>query len=274
MAKGIIALDIDGTLVTNHKPLSQGLCRVLSEYHDEGFELLFATGRTLQWGMNHLVAIPCPFYLAAYNGAVLYKIPEKQVLHSSFLQIPDLLPLSPFIEQFGALIYEGLGQERIFYTPKLFSPKMLEHVNTRRTRQNEVFVEISSIHDLPDCAYASVRLFALKELAMTVGKTISAKTSLNAPTMKDSLNPQIFVVQVTSKTASKGQALGLLQQKISGQTIAAGDDMNDLDMLQRAAVRIAMHEAPDSLKNIATIIAPPFFEDCIIGPLQEAVGRL
>jgi Cof subfamily protein (haloacid dehalogenase superfamily) len=274
MAKGIIALDIDGTLVSNHRPLTQNLCQVLSEYHKDGFELLFATGRTLQWGMNHLVALPCPFYLAAYNGAVVYSFPEKQVLRSSFLQLSDLLSLSPFIEQFGALIYEGLGQERIFYTPNMFSQKMLAHVHARRTRQNEVFVEISSLEDLPECAYASVRVFAMRELAEVIGQTIAARTSLRAPSMKDALNPKIFVVQVTSRDASKGQALTFLQQKIPVKTIAAGDDMNDIDMLQRATVAIAMHEAPVEVKNVASIIAPPFFEDCIIAPLREAVGRL
>jgi hypothetical protein len=250
------------------------LCQVLAGYHDAGFELLFATGRTLQWGMNHLEALPCSFYIAAYNGAICYKIPDKKVVFSSLLRLADLMPLAPFIEQFGALIYEGLGQERIFYTPKLFPQQMLEHVHARRTRQNENFIEISSIQELPDCDFASVRLFALKELAEVIGKTVSIKTSLNAPTMKDSLNPEISVVQITSKKASKGQALAFLQQSTSGKIVAAGDDMNDIDMLQMATVAIAMHEAPESVKNVAAIIAPPFFEDCIIGPLQDAVGRL
>ena len=274
MAKGIIALDIDGTLVSHHRPLSQRLCEVLAGYHRLGFTLLFATGRTLQWGMNHLVAVPCPFYLAPYNGAVVYSFPEKQALFSSFLQLTDLFPLSPFIEQFGALIYEGLGEERIFFTPKMFSQKMLDHVNARRVRQKESFVEISSIEDLPDCDYASVRFFTMKELASIMSQAISAQTSLQSPSMKDSLNPNIFVVQVTAKEASKGQALAFLQQKISYTTIAAGDDMNDMDMLQRATVGIAMHEAPTAVKNIASIIAPPFFDDCIIGTLHEAVSRL
>ena len=183
MAKGIIALDIDGTLVSNHRPLSQTLCRVLKEYHDSGYILLFATGRTLRWGMNHLDDLDCPFYLAAYNGALLYKVPEREVVKTAFLSLPDVRALWPFVEQFGALLYEGLGEERIFYTPHLFSQKMLDHVLLRKTRQKETFVEISSFDELPACAYASIRFFANRVIAEIVGQTIAGRTSFTSPTM-------------------------------------------------------------------------------------------
>ncbi len=72
MARGIIALDIDGTLVSGNQPLSSTLVSFLTSLHQDGWTVLFATGRSTQWSLEHLEVHPFGFYLAAYNGACIF----------------------------------------------------------------------------------------------------------------------------------------------------------------------------------------------------------
>ena len=50
--------------------------------------------------------------------------------------------------------------------------------------------------------------------------------------------------------------------------IAAGDDENDISLLEAADVKIAMSHAPEKLQEIAQFIAPPTRDLGIITALQ------
>ena len=107
-----------------------------------------------------------------------------------------------------------------------------------------------------------------------LGETINTVTSLRAPTMRDSFCEDLRIVQVTAQGASKGQALRFLRNQYPDMpAIAAGDDMNDVDLIEEADIGIAMASAPDELKKVAQLIASPIGEDPIIDVLRAAVQR-
>lgn len=275
MKQGIIGLDIDGTLVTQHQPLSEPVTSFLVALHRDGWKILFATGRTVRWSMEHLSSLPFPFFLAPYNGACLFLLPEKQLLASALMDRADVKRLEPFIDQFGAIIYEAGGQERIFYTPNHFSEKILEHLEDRQSKQHERWIPVLNVERIPQISVAGVRFFLSPEAALLLGEAISSSTSLLAPTMKDSFQPDLRIVQVTSRGASKGQALRALRDRYPGaKVIAAGDDMNDIDLIQEADVGIAMGSAPEAVRHHAALVASMKGEDPIIEALKEAIRML
>lgn len=275
MTRGIIALDIDGTLVTQHQPLSLHLSSFLKGLHQEGWQILFATGRTIRWSMEHLATLPFPFYLAPYNGACIFSFPSRESISSSLLEFADVMKLAPYVDEFGAVIYEAGGEERIFFTPKCFSEGILHHLLQRQQVQNEEWIPLKSIQRLPHVKVAGVRFFLTPGAALLLGETINSVTSLRAPTMKDSFHDAFRIVQVTAEGASKGQALRILRNLWKDEpAIAAGDDMNDVDLLEEADIGIAMASSPDELKKIAQVVAPSEGEDPIIEALTTAMQKL
>ena len=272
MMKGIIALDIDGTLVTHHRPLSSPLISFLTTVERDGWVVFFATGRTIRWSMEHLSALPFPFFLAPYNGACIFSLPQHEMISSALMSFDDVVKLSPFISEFGAVVYEAGGEERIFYTADIFSQPILDHLRDRQERQQEQWAFIDSIESIPHIAVASIRFFLSPEAAQMLSATIARTTPFRAPTMKDSYHENLRIVQVTAQGASKGQALHILRAKYPRvQVIAAGDDMNDVDLIAEADFGIAMDSAPDALKKISKIIALSVGEDPIIGALQQSI---
>ena len=63
------ALDLDGTLLTTEKRLSERTLRVLNRLTDRGVQLLIATGRNLTAARRAMSAFDGPYTLIAHNGA-------------------------------------------------------------------------------------------------------------------------------------------------------------------------------------------------------------
>jgi hydroxymethylpyrimidine pyrophosphatase-like HAD family hydrolase len=84
-----------------------------------------------------------------------------------------------------------------------------------------------------------------------------------------------YLLLVTDQSASKGLSLSdLFKIKGRGQrVIAAGDDENDLSLLEIADVKIAMAHAPEILRAKADFIAKPTHELGIIHALQIALSE-
>lgn len=276
MPKGVLAFDIDGTLVQKNQPLSPPLLEFMRRIAADDWVFFFATGRTARWSRELLSVLDFPYFLAPYNGAQIIQYPQNQVLRSLLLDWFEVMKLSSYIRQFGAMIYEAGGAERIFYTPALFSKPFLEHLLKRQTIQKEIWLPLESLEQLPSTPIASVRFFLSPAAATILSETVARNTNFHAPTMKDSVDNRVHVVQVTASGASKGNALKIVRSFFPGiPAVAAGDDSNDVDLLMAADVRIAMSDAPAKLKTIAHIIAsePNSLSLAVEEALNKVYGR-
>jgi Cof subfamily protein (haloacid dehalogenase superfamily) len=80
-------------------------------------------------------------------------------------------------------------------------------------------------------------------------------------------------IELLDLRANKGHAATALAAHLGvpmAEVAAAGDGLNDVEMLQAVGVSIAMHEAPGHLREVATHVAPPRSE----GGLVRAVEQL
>ena len=99
MTSRVIALDLDGTLLTPQKTLLPSSLEALKRAQEVGYQLLIVTGR-------HHVAIH-PFYQAlaldtpaiCCNGTYLYDYKAKKVLESDPLPVPQALQLIDLLDE-------------------------------------------------------------------------------------------------------------------------------------------------------------------------------
>lgn len=253
MTQGIVALDIDGTVLSRNQNPSPSLITTLSLLEKEGWKILFATGRTVAWSLHHLKNLPFPFYLAAFNGAALLSYPEGKKIHVATLLKKDILGLSLYVDRFGVVAYELEGEERVFVARQPCSPFIQEHLKRRKALQKESWVEFGSAQELPQVEFGSLRFFLQKGEESFLQSAIEGSSELSAFIMKDSFHEDVRIVQVTAKGVSKGSALKYLCKKFSPVlgTIAAGDDSNDVNLLEMADIGIAVGDAPQELRKIA-----------------------
>jgi len=82
-----------------------------------------------------------------------------------------------------------------------------------------------------------------------------------------------WCLEAISPLAGKGNALLTLAKRLNvrpEETAAVGDDVNDVDMLRKAGVGIAMGNAPEAVKAEADFVVAANSDD----GLAEALGRL
>lgn len=263
---GIIALDIDGTLTAEPHHTPEEVATFLETLKD--WQLLFVTGRPFRWGVEALETFNFPFHFAAYNGAILLEMPSRKIVSRKYLTKAQLEEMETIGKNF--VIYGGYESgDTCYYRPQFFSKEHLAYLEGRRAALDERWIAVESFVDLPIDSFAAFKFFS-KET--TLSSWIEKRLGLHAPAIRDPYDSSYFVIQATHPYVSKGECLEEFKT-FTGKTftIAAGDDQNDRSMLQRASIAIVMATAPEEMRALADIIAPPATECGIIQGLKEAI---
>lgn len=274
---GLIALDIDGTLVDEMGFMTSDVREYLHFLADQGWKLIFVTGRTFHSAYPILSPLSFPYFLAVQNGALILKMPEQLIVLKKYFDrsiIPQLEELC-MNEPTDFVIYSGFeNQNRCFYRPSHFSPDLLNYLADRRLAFKEVWEEKKSFENFEIKSFPSVKCFGTFDDAAALSRKIETQLRLHAPLIKDPFRDEYYVVQATLPEVNKGEAVGDIIARINykGLIIAAGDDNNDRSMLERANIKIVMETAPLSMQKDATIIAPSASLNGIIEGLEQAIN--
>lgn len=276
--KGVIALDIDGTITSQTHQIHPDVVQYLTSLQEDGWNLIFITGRPFQWGYEVLRSLKHPYAFAVQNGALILDMPARKTLLTHYLN-QDSLPLMEQIcreEGTDFIIYAGFeNQDWCYYRPTHLPSSTLEYVQKRFTALQEKWQALPSFQSLPVSTFSSYKCFAQGQQAKRLSERFEKELKLHAPINRDPFDPSYSVIQATHPNANKGTALKLYKQRLmlTGVVIAAGDDYNDLSMLQTADIRVVMNTAPRDLQEIADILAPSAVENGIIKGLTEAIHR-
>lgn len=277
--KGLIALDIDGTITSDTHGIPQEVIAYLSSLAQEGWCLIFITGRPFVWTQSTLEELRFPYWLAVQNGALILEMPQQTIFRRKYLD-KKLLPLMDVLcEHFQTdyAIYAGYDHNDIcYYRPHKWSKSLQTYLKNRFTTLKEKWIAVDSYEALPIENFAAVKCFAHQELG---GEELChgiEALGLHSPLNKDPFDPHYYVIQGTHAEATKGAALNFFSKNFTPPLpiIACGDDSNDFSMLCLADVKVVMSDAPPAILELATVIAPPAEQNGIIPGLKQALLAL
>lgn len=274
--KGLIALDIDGTVVVEMGHITPEVRQYLHSLAEEGWAFVFITGRTFHFAEKILSPLSFPYYLAVQNGAAILKMPDRTLVSKKYLDktvIPSMRAICQDLPT-DFVVYSGYERNDVcYFRPTQFSSEFLKYLKERSIAFNEVWEENASFEHLKIDEFPSVKCFGTIDYADQLAKRIQSELNLHVPVIKDPFREGYYVIQATHPEVNKGQALEDIIRFIDykGIVIAAGDDNNDRSMLAKAAVRIVMATAPVEMQRKAHIIAPDASKNGIIDGLEKAI---
>lgn len=274
--KGMIALDIDGTITAEHKDLDPEVIQFFNHLAGEGWVFVFITGRTFHWGYEVLGKLAFPYYFAVHNGATILSMPSGEVVTKKHLNSSCLEGLDDIFDgkKSDYIIYtENEIGTLCYYRPKRMPLSLQKYLGERVKVFNEEWIPLESYADLPITEFSAVKYFGLKDEADLMAKEFE-RLDLHAPVIKDPFNTDYYIIQATHSEVSKGHALRYLKSMLhlpEGNIIAAGDDNNDMSMLASADIRVVMATAPEYLLKEAHVIAPSARVKGIITGLKSAL---
>jgi Cof subfamily protein (haloacid dehalogenase superfamily) len=272
---GWIALDIDGTITDETHRSPRHVIDFLHTLEKKGWTIVFITGRTFSFAYTVVKEFNFPYYLAVQNGADILYMPNKEVVARHYLsdEVIPAIEKAYFGEQEDFLIYSGYENgDFCYYRPTKYSPRLIQHLDKIKTLSLEPWKAVSSFDFKQGLSFPLAKCLGTKESMLRMNKILQEFPQIHATMIRDLLGENIFLNLVTAKQATKGNALRTLQDVLGegGPVIAAGDDLNDVSMLEVADIKIVMASAPQEMHALATILAHHSQEHGIIQALKKA----
>lgn len=267
----LITLDLDGTLLDSDKHLSEENREALQKASEAGIEIVPATGRFYK-GMPEVIRdLPFLRYVIAVNGADVYDtVLEKTVCASeipwdravSVMKYLDTLPVIYDCYQEGwGYMTEMLYDQAEDYAASIHSLRMIRDLRTPvpdlKARLSEKKAGVQKIQ------------FFFKDMELR------AEMLKKMPGLFPDLVVTTSIVnnmEINSPEATKGIALKKLADHLGlrmDQTMAFGDDLNDVTMIKAAGIGVAMGNAKDEVKAIADYVTTDCDESGVAKALQH-----
>ncbi len=251
----LLALDIDGTILTGVKKLTVRTQAAIEAAADRGIVLALVTGRPLHGLPEELLALRGIRYVITSNGAVTTDLKEGETLRVANLDPETALEVikvprshnlicAAFVDGFGYCFPETLERE----LKQLQNEGLKAYIRkSRKTTDDLDRVIRQAEKGVENVWFIAPGRSERDMLSRHIRERWNVRTVLTAKTD----------VEIGSPTADKGLALKELAEQLhirKEQVMAIGDNGNDLGMLQVAGTAVAMGNAENEVKEIADIV--------------------
>lgn len=278
MTKGWIALDIDGTITLDKYSVPQPVTDYLKDLQKDGWKIAMATGRPFRFASMALSKFDFPFVFLCQNGSVAMEMPSRKILFKRYLTWDAIHLIEQAYEGIDSdfIVYMGVEKgDLCYFRPDRFPDDEWSAIEAWQATQKEKWEGLKQFTPELMPNFPLAKCFGTFERMEKIAKRLKEMNRFQVALMRNPFDPSGSVVLITDAQASKGLALEEVFRRLErGPTvIAAGDDENDISLLQAADIKIAMSHAPDVLQEFADILAPPTSKMGIIHALQMAIAN-
>ncbi len=241
----LVAIDLDGTLLTSAKEITDTTAAILRAAREEaGVHVVLASARPPRSVEPFYRLLDLDTPTINYNGALVYHPPTGRILMHK--PIP-------------AKVAAGIvALARSLFPSVLISGEALDHWFT--DRYDAGYATETSLLFRPDMV-APVETWLNQSMTklLLLGlpdwlRDIDAAIHRQFPHQVVTVQTETTLLQVMHATVSKAQALRVVAGEMGvsrEQTMAIGDNANDVGMLQWAGVAVAMGNAAPEAKAVA-----------------------
>lgn len=269
----LIALDIDGTLLTNDDELTPRVRRAIRKAQERGVYITLATGRrysrTLPWA--NALGITQP--IVTHNGAVIVDPTSEKVIYQQGIPASLYKPLISELqrEKLMYFVYTGKsGGEEILMENELFQRgkyQIMRYVGDSVSPVDKLHLDSDPVK------------IALIEPSGNLESRISdweRRYGVNMNMMVfGAPSHEHMGVEFLAEGCTKARGVEFVLNQLGldfSQVIAFGDDVNDLELVSQAGLGVAMLNASDKLRQHANYITGSNQEDGVAQVLEDVLG--
>lgn len=263
----LIALDVDNTIVTPELELPDAVRWAVASAQERGVIVTLATGRMFASTRPLAESLNITAPLITYNGALVQDLAGNRYFE-------QLVSPKHAVELAEIAAAEGVTLN-LYVDDTLYVAEWNADVDYYLTIAQ---VEPRVVGDLVDFARSLPQASGVLKALFVV-----------APGQRDELwtrlrrcyegqlevvtsNPRF--IELTALGISKGRALAALAERLNirpEQVMAAGDNFNDLTMVEYAGLGVAVGDAPPELKAVADVVVGTSREAGIADAIQRYV---
>lgn len=243
----LIALDVNGTLLTDRKELTEEVIEAVRKAKKRGSKIVLCTERSYDGIVKvvHDLGNQYVDYAICFNGALVKDAKMHTTLSRVNLTKDDLVYLYQTSERIGCSVH--FDDEHSIYTPN-------QHIGKYTVQEayyNNAPLYYRNAYDLPEHFIPSKAIFSEEKNKLDSSiKKLPKDFFSKFHAIKS--GPNFF--EILNSTASKGNALKALCERLGVDqldVLAIGDHENDLSMLAFAGKSVAMENAERAVLQIA-----------------------
>ena len=270
----LIALDLDYTLLNQDKQVSERNMRALKEAADRGIHIVPATGRFYDGMPQCIKDLDFIRYMISINGSCVLDVKEKKVIYKAEIANSTAVELISFTKDYPVAYDCYMGN--VSYMNKNFIDEAEKYAPDRYYL--DMFKNLRvPVEDLGEFIKESGKGVQKIQWFMTDLKYKSEYMDILSKKFPELMISSSVIknIEINDKNANKGQGLYMLARHLGipiDQTLAFGDNSNDLTMIQRAGIGAAMGNATEEIKNAADYITLPYDEDGVAYGIKQFCG--
>lgn len=260
----ILFSDLDGTLLNDRKEIEDGTKAALEEMLQRGHYFAICTGRPLASAKNvarqyHLDKKGC--YIVAYNGGAIYDPIEQKVI--SYASVPLALAKKLYEKAEEAGLYVQAYDHADTVLTRRKTPELEFYTNSTKSAW-KTGIEVSDLKEEPSKVLV-INLDSHEKLVQF--------HEANADWTKDRMNSffsRVELLEYCPLGVSKGAGMRTLCEHLGismKDSVAAGDERNDIPMLEAAGIAAVPANAHENACAAADYI-------CRADNNQGAVGEI
>lgn len=277
----LIASDLDGTIIDKNNNISQKNFDAINKICEKNIDFAICTGKA--YSVSKKI---CEQFNASYgifgNGTQVIDLKTGQELLRKTISRKDLLFITTFAKRYNYHIH--------LYTDSEIISEKLEYMDLRNYKLQAknpndslkfkivpnilTYIENNSVEAF--AAIISTTEYSLNQFKtyLTVNTNIESTFINKRGKYKDRIiNKDYEYLSISPININKNEALNFLSKYLNipkKNMLAIGDNVNDLEMVKESGIGVAVNEAYDELKNVATYITKSSVSN---GAFAEAINK-
>ena len=268
----LIAMDMDGTLLTSDKEITTYTKSILHKAADRGVILAVCTGRLFASADYYASLLGTDVPVIASNGAYIKDKKTNKIIYENKLGLERINEITSLVKSYGLWAS--------YYT----TSHIISEVMTMATRfysdRNEYFPQNGKISIDTGKSFQEILEYYGEEIIKIV---ISTERYEALAGLRRAIEKQCDVsimsswnnnIEIMSPGVSKGNSVSMLAKFYGiekSQIMCFGDNENDTSMIEYAGMGIAMGNATEQLKSKADYITDTNDNDGVAKAIKKYV---
>lgn len=253
----IIVSDLDYTLLKDNMDVGKETSTYLNNLNNNEYMFVPCSSRSIDDLVNGIKDINT-HYCVCSNGATIYNNKTKQVIDTKYLETniaKEILTILKDIKFATTIVLNNI----VYSDPILRD--VYEYNNLDKDKIEKIFIHRTFNKDINNILDNNklIEKLHLNFFNIEDQKEAMHRVLIHCNNNYYITNSSTLNLEITNIEANKGKAINRLCNILNinnPNIIAFGDNLNDKSLLGIANIKVAMNNAVDELKDVATVINP------------------
>ena len=265
-----VFIDIDGTLLNSQKQISNKTKEIIKSVTEKGILVVLCSGRPRNFTENISREANASKYIITSNGSGIYDYEEDKVLAINSMNKQECIELYKITEAIDAKFIMNVGATRIV--------NKLTHFDGTEEKLKVPIEEFVEKNNIEQCVIEDKDFGKMKYIKPKIEKLQKVAIKNQHKSLIDKSVPKqgsTIYYDVASVESDKGHAIKKICEILEidlEDTVAIGDDYNDLSMFKVVGHSIAMGNANEDIKAEADEVTVSNDEDGVALFLEKLLN--